>query len=67
MSDNPLTRRQTECVKLLADGKTAAETAIILSVKETAVLSYLKKARLAAEVYSGPALVAKALRNGWIE
>ncbi len=62
----PLHPRQIECVKLLAAGKTYAEIAIIMSVREEAVKTHLKRARLSAEVYNGPALVAKAIREGWI-
>lgn len=37
----PLHPRQIECVKLLAAGKTYAEIAIIMSVREEAVLSLI--------------------------
>lgn len=63
----PLTPRQLECVTLLSNGKTYEDIAMVLEIDRAAVMTHLKRARLSAQVYNGPALVAKALREGWIQ
>ncbi len=63
----PLTPRQLECVKLLADGKTYDEIAIIIETTRFNVMAALQRARNSAEAYNSAALVAKALRKGWIQ
>lgn len=63
----PLPSRQLECVLWLANGKTAIETGVILGLSPETIKKYLQKARDATDVTTGPALVALALRKGWIK
>lgn len=63
----PLTPVELEAVRWLAAGKTDVEQAEILHVTKHAVHSRLRNARLRTNTVNAPALVAKALRNGWIE
>ncbi|TRB05820.1 hypothetical protein EXN61_11330 [Agrobacterium tumefaciens] len=67
MNECPLTENELECVRLLALGKTYEEQAIILDLSRVAVMSRLDDARRKAKVHKSTALVAKALREGWIQ
>lgn len=62
----PLKPRQVEVVQLLADGKSAFETAIILGVTHRTAQTHLADAKANAGVHKNVALVATALRKGWI-
>ncbi|MEZ2131885.1 MULTISPECIES: helix-turn-helix transcriptional regulator [unclassified Sinorhizobium] len=63
----PLTKRQIECVEWASRGKTAFETGIILGITHYCVERHIKDATAAAGVTNKTAVVAAALRNGWIE
>ena len=63
----PTHRKRLECVRLLSIGKTYEEQAIILDLSRVAVMSRLDDARRKANVHKSTALVAKALREGWIQ
>lgn len=62
----PLSVNEIECVSWLAEGKSAAETAIIIGSTQYTVQRRLKSAMDYAMVCKNTALVAKALRMGWI-
>lgn len=62
----PLKPRQVQVVQLLADGKSAFETAIILGMAYRTAQSHLADAKANVGVHKNVALVATALRNGWI-
>ncbi len=62
----PLTPRQLECVTLLADGKSTKLIADQLGISTHTVTVYLKICRDRAGVSKETALVAKAIREGWI-
>lgn len=67
MNECPITENELECVRLLSIGKTYDEQAIILDLSRVAVMSRLDDARRKAKVHKSTALVAKALREGWIQ
>lgn len=62
----PLTDRQIEVVRLLADGVTQAEIAQRLYLGLTTVKTHLAHAHQRAGTRSAAHLVATALRRGWI-
>lgn len=62
----PFSQRQVEMVQWLANGKTALEISRILGLSIWTVQKYLDRAKQAAGVRKDTALVATALRNGWI-
>jgi DNA-binding CsgD family transcriptional regulator len=57
-----LTPREYECLKFASEGKTYSEIAIILSLSEHTVRSYLKMARIKLDCVSMAQAVAKAVR-----
>jgi DNA-binding CsgD family transcriptional regulator len=57
-----LTPREHECLKFSSEGKTYSEIAIILSLSEHTVRSYLKMARIKLDCVSMAQAVAKAVR-----
>ncbi|TYC79390.1 LuxR family transcriptional regulator [Novosphingobium sp. BW1] len=61
-----LSERQRECVLWSARGKTAAEIAIILGIKEGTVIQHLKTARERYDVHSRQSLVLCVLFDGLI-
>lgn len=61
-----LSRRKIECLRYLACGKTAGETATILGLSERTIRSYHAMLHRDFDVVSGPQLVAAALRLGFI-
>lgn len=63
----PLTPRQLECVSMLAEGKHAKEIAHVWGVKLHKVNDLLVVCRRRAGVTKETALVAKAIREGWIQ
>lgn len=63
----PLTPREIEAVKWLAAGKIDAEAAAIMGITKFTVRRLLQDARLRTGTVNGPALVAMALRKGWME
>ncbi|WP_439605470.1 response regulator transcription factor [Shinella sp.] len=67
MSNSPLPPRITEVVSLIADGLTAKEIAKRLGISPTTIGNYVATAMAITGVHRSTALVAKALREGWIE
>lgn len=61
-----LSRREIECLRLVAQGKTDWEIAVILGISVETVHQYVKRARAAYEVVSRTQLVVHALRDAWI-
>lgn len=61
-----LSRRECECLRLLAAGKTDWEIAAILGLSPETVHHYVKRARAAYDVVSRTQLVVNGLRDGWI-
>ncbi len=61
-----LSRRERECLKLLAAGKTDWEIAAILGISPDTVHQYVKHARSAYDVVSRTQLVVRGLRDAWI-
>ncbi|MCL3883029.1 autoinducer binding domain-containing protein [Marivita sp. GX14005] len=57
-----LTRREYECLRLSSEGKSYSEIAIILSLSDHTVRSYLKLARIKLDCVSLAQAVAKAVR-----
>lgn len=62
----PLTPRQVECVKLSADGYSQKRIAHALGLSFHTVSTYLRHARDVVGAGTETALVAIALRRGWI-
>lgn len=60
-----LSRREVQCVRLMAAGKTYWEVAAILGISVETVRKYVKRAMFAYGVSSKPQLVALAIRDGW--
>ncbi len=61
-----LSRRERECVRLVASGKTDWEIAVILGLSPETVHQYVKRARAAYDVVSRTQLTVLGLRDGWI-
>jgi DNA-binding CsgD family transcriptional regulator len=61
-----LSRRQLQCLRLLAAGKTDWEIARILGISESTAHQYVKSARAAYDVVSRTQLVVQALSDGTI-
>jgi len=63
----PLTVREIEIVKHLADGDTAKAIGRKIGLTEFSVAMYIKTARRITQAKNAPHLAAMALRKGWIE
>jgi LuxR family quorum-sensing system transcriptional regulator CciR len=61
-----LSRREQECLRLLAGGKTDWEIAAILGLSHETVHQYVKHARATYDVVSRTQLVVRGLRDAWI-
>lgn len=61
-----LSRRQRQCIRLLAAGKTDWEIAQILGISHETTRRYVKMARASYDVVSRTQLVVRALRDGQI-
>lgn len=61
-----LSRREIQCLRLVAQGKTDWEIAIILGISVETVHQYVKRARTAYDVVSRTQLVVHALRDAWL-
>lgn len=61
-----LSRRQLECLRLVAAGKTDWEIAAILRLSVETARQYVKSARAAYDVVSRTQLVVHGLRDAWI-
>jgi LuxR family transcriptional regulator, quorum-sensing system regulator CciR len=62
----PLSRRERQCVRLLAAGKTDWEIAAILGISVETAHQYVKRARAAYDVVSRAQLVACGLRDALV-
>jgi LuxR family quorum-sensing system transcriptional regulator CciR len=61
-----LSRRERQCLRLLASGKTDWEIGAILGLSPETVRQYVKHARASYDVVSRAQLVAFGLRDAWI-
>jgi LuxR family quorum-sensing system transcriptional regulator CciR len=61
-----LSRRERECLRLAAAGKSDWEIGRILGVAEATARQYVKRARAAYDVATRTQLVVHGLRDGWI-
>jgi LuxR family quorum-sensing system transcriptional regulator CciR len=61
-----LSRREVQCLRLVALGKTDWEIARILGISEQTARQYVKRARSAYDVVSRTQLVALGLRDDWL-
>ena len=61
-----LSRRELECVRLAAAGKTDFEIALILGIAHETARQYLKRARAAYDVVTRSQLVVHALFDEWV-
>jgi LuxR family quorum-sensing system transcriptional regulator CciR len=61
-----LSRRERQCVRLLAAGKTDWEISVILGISDETVHRYVKSARAKYNVVTRTQLVIEALRDGQI-
>lgn len=66
-NDRPhLSRREIECLRLLATGKTDWEAARILGISVETARQYVKRARGAYDVVTRTQLVVHGLRDDWV-
>jgi DNA-binding NarL/FixJ family response regulator len=63
----PLTNRELDVVKLVADGKTYKEIAQILGLSFKTVDSYSQRIKLKTQCHSVALLVRFAIKNGLVE
>ncbi|KQV31128.1 helix-turn-helix transcriptional regulator [Rhizobium sp. Root1204] len=63
----PLSARQLEVIKWLSFGKSAEEIGIIMGIKRRTAQAHLAQAKDAIGAGKNTALVATALREGWIQ
>jgi len=63
----PLTNRELDVVKLVADGKTYKEIAHILGLSFKTVDSYSQRIKLKTQCHSVALLVRFAIKNGLVE
>lgn len=61
-----LNRRELQCLRLAAAGKTDSEIALILGISPETARQYAKSARAAYDVVTRTQLVVLALRDDWI-
>lgn len=66
VNNSPLSAKEIECVMWMADGKTIDDMAQIMGLSRNTIMRRVENAKLAAMAANAPALVAKALRMGWI-
>lgn len=67
MSDCPLTRDELSFVAHVSDGKTLKEISAETGVSISYIDNHIKAARRVVRARNTTGLVAKALREGWIE
>ena len=67
MDYKPLTRMQTICLQMAADGKTYDRTAFLLGIKRSTVKSHLRNARERLGAQSTTEAVGMAVAYGIIE
>ncbi|AUW41199.1 response regulator transcription factor [Rhizobium leguminosarum] len=61
-----VTPRETEVIRWMAAGKTAAEIGTILGISHITVNTHIANAKMKLGVFKETALLAAALRNGII-
>jgi DNA-binding CsgD family transcriptional regulator len=61
-----LSRREVQCLRLVAAGKTDWEIGRVLGITEATARQYVKRARSAYDVVGRAQLVVHGLRDGWI-
>lgn len=61
-----LSRREQQCLRLIARGKSAWEIGRLLAISEETARQYIKRARAAYDVVTRTQLVVNGLRDGWI-
>jgi len=61
-----LNRRELQCLRLAAAGKTDPEIALILGISPDTARQYMKRARAAYDVLTRTQLVVLGLRDDWI-
>lgn len=66
MSECPLTQKQIEIVRWLADGKEQVEIAAIMQCARNTVSRHVSRAHQATGTFNMHGLVAMALRREWI-
>jgi DNA-binding CsgD family transcriptional regulator len=66
-SGSPLSRRQFEVLRWLADGKRPKDIALILGVSKSAINGHVENVKVALGLDTTVAIVARALRAGWIK
>lgn len=62
-----LTAREKEVVKLVADGKTYKEIALILGLSSKTVDCHSQRIKRKTQCHSVALLVRFAIKNGWVE
>ena len=66
-SERPhLSRRELECLRLIAAGKTDWEISVILGISVETARQYVKRARLAYDAVTRAQLVVLGLRDDWL-
>jgi two-component system response regulator DegU len=65
-SKNPLTKRQTQVLRLFAEGYTDKEIADMLYLAEDTIRTHRNAIRARLECKNTTMAVAMAIRNGWI-
>lgn len=66
MSECPLTQKQIEIIRWLADGKEQVEIAQIIECSRNRITRHVSRAHQAVGTFNMHGLVAMALRRGWI-
>lgn len=66
MTGCPLTTMQVEIIKLVAEGKTNEEIAIVLGMSVRSVIHKIEMAWRLTTTFNRTQLACKALRQGWI-
>lgn len=61
-----LSRREVQCLRLVAAGKTDSEIGCILGISSETARQYVKRARTAYDCITRSQLVTLALRDGWL-
>jgi LuxR family quorum-sensing system transcriptional regulator CciR len=61
-----LSRRELQCLRLIALGKSDFEIALILGIAHETARQYVKRARAAYDVVSRSQLVVNALFDEWV-
>lgn len=66
MNEHPFTEREFECVKLVAEGWTAKEVALKLSINTSTVEEYLRRACAKVNAVNRANLIYIITKKGWI-